>query len=141
VASASSYTGFSIGILNALAQRLKADVAVTDLGPHSQNEQLQMVVRGDADLAISAIAMTPEREQLVDFSTPYFDSGLQIMVRAQSDAPLVATIQSVLSPAIGHILVAALLIGFLLANALWLVERRSNPVFQHGYLRGVMEGL
>lgn len=29
----------------------------------------------------------------------------------------------------------------LLANVLWLVERRSKPYFHHGYLQGVMEGL
>ena len=30
---------------------------------------------------------------------------------------------------------------FVLANVLWFVERRSNPLFQKGYLRGLGEGL
>lgn len=111
-------TGFSIDLLNALGQRLKVDFAVTELGLHSENEQLQAVLRGDADLAISAIAMTPEREQLADFSALNFDSGLQIIVRAQGDAPVRVMIESVLSLATERILLAALLIVLLLANVL-----------------------
>ena len=134
-------TGFSIDLWNALAQRLKADFSLTELGSFSQSEQLQAVQRGDAEVAMSAITMTAERERQVDFTLPYFDSGLQIIVRSQNHDPFLATIESLLSPAIGQILVAALLIVVLLANVLWLVERRSNPYFQKGYLPGIVEGL
>ena len=134
-------TGFSIDLWNALARRLKADFSLTDLGSFSQSEQLQAIQRGDAEVAISAIAMTAEREQQVDFTIPYFDSGLQIIVRSQNNDPFLAMIESLLSAPIGHILVAALLIVVLLAHLLWLVERRGNPSFQKGYLPGIAEGL
>src|SRR5881392_1137599 len=73
--------GFSIDVWNEVARRLHVDftwqvVAADDLLP--------AVERGDADVA-SGLAMTPEGEKRVDFSTPYFDSGLQIMVRAQRE--------------------------------------------------------
>jgi len=55
-------TGFSIDLWNALARRLKADFSLTELGLHSQSEQLQAVQRGEAEVAISAITMTAERE-------------------------------------------------------------------------------
>lgn len=134
-------TGFSIDLWNALARRLKADFSLTELGLHSESAQLQAVQRGDAEVAISAITMTAEREGQVDFTLPYFDSGLQIIVRRQDNDPFLATIEALLLPAIGQILVAALLITVLLANVLWLVERRSNPYFQKGYLPGIVEGL
>ncbi|MDS4020036.1 MAG: transporter substrate-binding domain-containing protein [Candidatus Competibacter sp.] len=134
-------TGFSIDLWNALAQRLKADFSLTELGLHSESKQLQAVQRGDAELAISAITMTVEREQQVDFTLPYFDSGLQIIVRSQDSDPFLTMIEALLSPAIGQILVAALLIVVLLAHVLWLVERRGNPFFQKGYLAGIVEGL
>jgi len=125
-------TGFSIDLWDTLARRLHADFSWVEL--KSSSELLQAVQRGDADVAIGAITMTPEREQVVDFSHPYFDSGLQIMARAQSDSSLLNTIQRHLSPAIGQFLGAAIITMFLLANVLWLVERRNNLHFQRGYV-------
>src|SRR5262249_922774 len=132
-------TGFSIDLWNALARQLEVSSSFVEL--KTSSEQLQAVQRGDADVAISAITMTVEREELVDFSHPYFDSGLQIMVRTHGDDSFLNTIRSILSPALRHFLGAAVIIVFLLANVLWLVERRTNPHFQRGYGRGVLEGL
>jgi polar amino acid transport system substrate-binding protein len=107
----------------------------------TQPELLQAVQRGDADVAIAAITMTPEREMLVDFSHPYFDSGLQIMVRAQQENHFLSTLRSIPWQAIGQLFAAAIVIVFLLANVLWLIERRSNSHFTKGYLRAIGEGL
>jgi ABC-type amino acid transport substrate-binding protein len=134
-------TGFSIDLWNALAQRLDVKFSLTTLGPQSQSEQLKAVQHNDADVAISAITMTAERERLVDFSTAYFDSGLQIIVPVRNETPAFSVLTSLLSPTTGLILIAAFALFVLLANVLWLVERRSNPLFQRGYLRGIAEGL
>jgi ABC-type amino acid transport substrate-binding protein len=133
--------GFSVDLWTVLAQRLGVNVVVTDLGRVGAEEQLQAVRNGKADMAISAIAMTPEREQAVDFSMAYFDSGLQIMVRPEAASAWSATAAAVLTRANGEILLVGALTVLLLANWLWLVERRNNPYFQRGYLRGVLEGL
>jgi len=133
------WSGFSIDLWDALARRLNEDTAWIEV--NSIGEQLQAVNRGDAEVAIAAITMTPEREQRVDFSQPYFDSGLQIMVRAQTDSRLLDTFGSFPWLAVGQLFGAAIVIMFLLANVLWLVERRRNPNFKKGYWRGVGEGL
>ena len=124
-----------------LAQRLEAGVVVTDLGQGSDEAQVQAVRDGTADMAMSAIAMTPAREELVDFSMAYFDSGLQIMVRPETASAWRATAAAVFTRANGEILLVGALTVLLLANVLWLVERRNNPYFQRGYPRGVLEGL
>lgn len=133
--------GFSVDLWTVLAQRLGVTVVVTDLGPVDAEAQLQAVRNGTADMAFSAIAMTPAREQVVDFSMAYFDSGLQIMVRPETASAWNATAAAVLTRANAEILAAGALTVLLLANLLWLVERRGNPYFQRGYLRGVLEGL
>jgi polar amino acid transport system substrate-binding protein len=101
---------------------------------------LAAIARGEADVAVAAITMTPEREQLVDFSTSYFDSGLQIMVPVERGVSFLNTVRAVFSSGIGALALSAIVIVFVLANVLWLVERRTNPDFQHGYLRGILEG-
>ena len=134
-------SGFSVDLWTELARRLGVNVVVSDLGRGSEEAQLQAVRDGEADMALSAIAMTPAREAVVDFSTAYFDSGLQIMVRPASAGAWRVTVAAMLTRANGEILLFASLIVLLLAHILWLVERRSNPYFQRGYCRGVLEGL
>ncbi|HNC52756.1 MAG TPA: transporter substrate-binding domain-containing protein [Accumulibacter sp.] len=132
-------SGFSIDLWEALAKELAVDFSWIEFT--NANELLAAVERGDADVAIAAITMTPERDKIVDFSHPFFDSGLQIMVRTQEEEAFLATLQSIVSPAVRHFVGAAIAILFVLANILWLIERQNNPRFQQGYLRGVLEGL
>ena len=131
--------GFSIDIWYEIARRMHVDFTWERIA--RRPDLLTIVQRGDADVAISAITMTPEREKLVDFSLPYFDSGLQIMVRAQSDNSFVASLRSIPWLALGQFLAAAVVIVFILANFVWLMERRHDPSFQKPWLRGVGEGL
>src|SRR5512137_1497662 len=65
-----SLTGFSVDLWEALAQELGIQFEWVLM--NSVTEQLAAVRNGQADLAISAVSMTPEREQLIDFSHPFF---------------------------------------------------------------------
>ncbi len=132
-------TGFSIDLWNALAQSLKVNTAwveVTTVG-----DQLQAVKSGKADVAIAAITITKERENDVDFTHPYFDSGLQIMVHAQGGNHLLDVFDSMPWPTIATLLGAFFAIMFVMANVLWIVERQTSKHFQKGYLKGMGEGL
>jgi ABC-type amino acid transport substrate-binding protein len=132
-------SGFSIDLWTALAQSLKVEtrwVEVTAVG-----DQLLAVRNGDADAAIAAITITKEREDIVDFSQPYFDSGLQIMVHAQGGNHLMDVLDSIPWPTLGVLLGAFIAIMFMMANILWIVERQSSEHFRKGYLKGIGEGL
>ncbi|QGZ59447.1 transporter substrate-binding domain-containing protein [Paraburkholderia acidiphila] len=131
--------GFSIDIWYEIARRMHVDFT-WDLVAQ-QPDLLTAIQRGDADIAIAAITMTPEREKRVDFSLPYFDSGLQIMVRAQNDNSFIASLRSVPWLALAEFLAVAVVIVFMLANLVWLMERRNDPNFQKPWLRAVGEGL
>ena len=133
------WTGFSIDLWNALAQSLKVNTAwveVTTVG-----DQLQAVKSGKADVAIAAITITKERENDVDFTQPYFDSGLQIMVHAQGSNHLLDVFDSMPWPTIAALLGAFFAVMFVMANVLWIVERQTSKHFQKGYLKGMGEGL
>lgn len=130
--------GFSIDLWSEVALRMKVEFAwsrvpLADLVPAVQ--------RGDADVAIAAITLTPEREKVVDFAYPYFESGLQIMVCAGDEGRLQDLFRSVPWRALGQLLVVALAVLLLLAHVLWLLERRSNPSFRKRYGAALGEGL
>ncbi len=46
---------------------------------------LDAVKNKQADVAIAAISITAERHSSMDFSQPYYDSGLQILVATNAD--------------------------------------------------------
>jgi len=118
--------GFSVDLWNEIARRMR--VGFTWRITQDPAQVLAAVQGHDADVAIGAIPVTPESEQIVDFSVPYFDSGLRIMVRAQYEAGVVSILRSIPWSAIGHLFAVAVVIIFLLANVLWLIERRRREL-------------
>lgn len=131
--------GFSVDLWNELARRM--GVRFSWSVATSPPALLEAIGRGEADVAIAAIVITKERDRIVDFSLPYFDSGLQIMVLSGKQNAALASFDAIPWAAIGELGGIALLIVFVLANVLWLVERRANPAFQKPYWRAIGEGL
>ena len=133
-----TFRGFSIDLWEEIARRLSLNYEWIDVG--SVANQIQSVQDNSADVAIAGISMTPSREEMVDFSHPIFRSGLQIMVQAGGDEPRVEQIILAYLPNMLRVIAVGGLIAFLMANIIWLVERRKHPEFQKGYLRGIREG-
>jgi ABC-type amino acid transport substrate-binding protein len=74
--------GFDIDLMNEIAKRSGFEVEY-------ENVQFDSILRGlDADLfdaAISAMTITKEREQQIDFSDPYFNADQALLVASDSD--------------------------------------------------------
>ncbi|MBJ7258174.1 MAG: transporter substrate-binding domain-containing protein [Chthoniobacterales bacterium] len=103
-------------------------------------ELLDAVQNGSADVGVGAISITPERERLMDFSHPFYKSGLQVMARAKGEAGAFSAFRSLLNRNVGEVVVVLLLAVFLVSHILWIVERKINAEsFPEGYVRGVSE--
>lgn len=133
------WAGFSIDLWAALAELLGLEYEWIDV--ETVTNQLEAVQNGTADLAIAGISMTPEREAVIDFSHPYFNAGLQVMVQAQSGQPTFLDLIQAYAPLIARVVAIGMLIAFAMSNIVWLIERRHNPEFQHGYFPGIWDGL
>ena len=131
--------GFSIDLWNEVADRL--DIETEFVQRDTVPEVLEDVSGGTSDVAIAAISVTPEREQVVDFSYPYFDSGLQVLVRADGDGGAWQAVASVFSGEIVKPLIIFALIIVAIAHLLWLAERRDNPDFPRRYRKGIVESI
>lgn len=131
--------GYSIDLWDAVAKRL--NVAYKWEVRKTVKEVLADVTEKRADLGIAGISMTPDREAVLDFSHPFFDSGLQILARkANGPNPLAVLWKTVRSRDLRYPF--GLLFGFaiIIAHIMWLVERKNNPDFPKKYLPGVWEG-
>lgn len=133
------FVGYSIELWQLVADRLKLDYEWVEV--RTVGEQLQAVQQGDADLAIAAISMTSEREQVIDFSHPYFNAGLQIMTQEQGQSVLPDPRSFLTSPALRQIVLLGIIAAIVMAHVIWLVERKGPNDFPRGYVAGIGEGL
>lgn len=138
-AQGESFNGFSIEFWDAIARQLGLDYEFYEV--ETVGDQIAAVQNGDADAAIAGITITEEREEVIDFTFPYFDSGLQIMVTQVEISPLENALRALLSAEMMQYLSVFLLFILIIAHAMWLIERRANPNFPRGYGRGIGKAL
>jgi len=74
--------GFDMDILAEVAERAGFEYELETMDFQGIIPALQT---GNKDIAIAGITITEEREQVVDFSDPYYDSGLRLLVPANND--------------------------------------------------------
>ena len=70
--------GFDIDIMRAIGKELGYEIVFHDIG---FDDLLNVLEKGNVDVVISAVTITDERENKVDFTKPYYDSGLAIVMR------------------------------------------------------------
>ncbi len=73
--------GYDVDFAQALAKALGVKLELVATNPANRIPLLQS---GKADLIVADITITPERAQVIDFSTPYFVTGQQFLVPAGS---------------------------------------------------------
>lgn len=130
-------SGFSIDLWDELASRLGQEYVWVEY--ETVSEILEAVESGEADVAIAGISMTRERETRLDFTHPFFDAGLQIMVSSRPSYSIAEVLRLVFSPGLLLFLAFGLLAAVAMAHVIYFVERRTNPDFQQGYFHGLWE--
>jgi polar amino acid transport system substrate-binding protein len=73
--------GFDIDIVKAVAAKAGIEVKFINTPWEGIFNALS---QGDRDLVVSSVTITPERQQTMDFSDPYFDAQQLIVVKASS---------------------------------------------------------
>lgn len=75
--------GFDIDIINEVADRAGFDI---NLKTMDFNGIIPALQTGNVDVAIAGTTITDERAKIVDFSDPYYDSGLRLLVGADDES-------------------------------------------------------
>jgi len=76
------YEGFDIDMWSAIAEELGLEY---ELQPMDFNGLIPALQSGSIDAAIAGMTIKEERKEKVDFSVPYYDAGLLVLVRADED--------------------------------------------------------
>jgi len=125
---AGKLNGFSIELWEQISKKLSltSTYQVTpDVG-----KLLAAVEKGDAQVGIAAVSITAERAQHFDFSQPMFESGLQILVRAnkqsESKNPVRGLLNLLFSPTMLVWLGIAAVLILIPAHLVWFLERNHS---------------
>ncbi|MBT2581388.1 transporter substrate-binding domain-containing protein [Planococcus sp. ISL-109] len=71
------YKGIDIDLINAIAENQGFEI---DFNPMDFGGIIPALQAGQLDIAIAGMSITDERKEVVDFSDPYFDAGLSLVV-------------------------------------------------------------
>ena len=136
-----AYGGFSIELVELISARMGLEPEV--YGVNTVAKQIDDVSRGAADIAISGISITAQRELGVDFSLPVFDTGLTIMVPTEENQGLVARLGrlagAIFSSDLPLFVLVFAFVLLLSAHVIWWLERRHNPDFPEVYGKGIWD--
>lgn len=117
------FSGISIGLWQAVAERIGIEYAFRDSTLPGLFSGLQ---DGTLDVSVAALTVTAPREQKIDFTYPFYSTGLAIAVPS-GGSRVWSTIERFFSwpffTALGALAVVLLLVG----AVVWLFERRGNP--------------
>lgn len=133
--------GFAVELWDNVARELKIDYEFTTVG--TARQMVEAIQTKAADAGVGALSITAEREKIIDFSQPFYESGLQILVSKQAGgfADIIGTLfrnlftwQLVVGVAV------ALLVMFIISHLVWMYEHPVNEeMWPRSYLAGMGE--
>lgn len=134
-----AWSGISIELWRRVADQLQVTYRLSE-EPDVQS-LIEGVATGKFDVAVAALTVTAARERVVDFTEPFYVTGLGIAVPVGGEAswrPIIRTLTSFgFVQAIGVLAGLALVVGLVI----WLVERSHNEHFSGGVRKGLSTGV
>ncbi len=132
-------TGFSIDLIEAVADKLDPPRRVEYHIHRSMREHLDAVRTGRVDVGIAATSFTSDRVREMDFSLPFYQGGLGIVTQAQGSGVRVRDVAT--SPGVLYASLSLVLFLLICAHIIWLTERGQNNMFDDRWLVGVGQGI
>lgn len=132
--------GFSIDYWDEVAERLGATTEWVEF--ETVGDVVAAVQAEEVDAGIAGISITRERETLVDFSQPYYNSGLQIATQNSSGTSTATTLFNLVKSGTFIVpLLVLLVLIFIVSHLVWFFERGYDDDFPEDYRTGIIEAL
>ncbi|MGB7327993.1 MAG: transporter substrate-binding domain-containing protein [Rubripirellula sp.] len=134
-----AWNGVSIDLWREIAVDLEVESEFVEYT--SVSELLAAVQRNEVDVAVAAITVTAEREQQIDFSLPFYTSGLGVAVRKSDMGSLYLVLLSLLSIDWLKVLAGFFTVLLVIGLLAWIFERRNNHEhFDRRPVHGIWDG-
>lgn len=137
--SSGNWRGISIEFWKEIASDLKLEYEFkeTDL-----KGILNGVQDGQYDVGIAAISITSDRERSMDFTHPYFTTGLGIAVLPKGTTSVWSILRHFVGSDFFILLIILFFLTVLMGVIVWLLERKKNPEqfggdWKGGFVNGI----
>jgi polar amino acid transport system substrate-binding protein len=120
-------TGYSMELWNELCREASITSEVQVVG--SAAEMVDALKNKTADVAVAALSITSEREAVVDFTQPFYESGLRIMVAGGGGGTLASIwqmVKNLFNLQLVGLFLLLLLVMFLVSHLVWRYEHKVN---------------
>lgn len=130
-----SYSGFDIELWEAIGK---------DIGFESQYEEVEfknmfsLLNSRKFDVGIAGSTVTSDREELVDFSHHYLDSGLRILVPNNSENNTIRTVKSIFTPSVLKCILYLIMFIGICGHILWIAEKGKDAI-NDNYIPGIFD--
>lgn len=145
IASAVDWTGDQpVGVMIDIWENLAGRLGVETefLRADTFPSLLELATSGKVDVALGPIAVTEDRERMLDLTHPIFHSGLRIAVRQRNETGFLSAVQSMISWRLLELLGIVVSLALISGHLLWWFERgRNDHSFPTAYPRGVGEAI
>jgi polar amino acid transport system substrate-binding protein len=132
------WEGIAIDLWTRVAKELGRPFELQDMG---LAEMLAAVEQGKVDAAVGSLTLTSERERKLDFSHPFHTSGIGIAVQKRAGGAWAAVLERLFSGQFLAVMASLLALLATVGVLIWLAERRRNPQFHQGIVKGIGSGL
>ncbi|WP_246673915.1 transporter substrate-binding domain-containing protein [Mesorhizobium sp. B2-3-13] len=134
-----TWSGLSIDLWQKMAGRLNLRFHYVEV-PGVQ-DQIDGVVSGKFDVATAAITVTADREKAVDFTQPFFTTGLGIATPLNSQPSWRPILHALTSFGFLQAVLALIVISVVVGVLIWMFERRHNEDFGGGVAKGLFSSM
>ena len=133
-----SWSGISIELWKRVAQQLGLKYRFDET---TLDGMLVGLASGRYDAGVAALTVTADRERTMDFTHPFYATGLGIAT-VQKQAGIVAYASQILSYKFLKAILALLVVLTVVGTVIWLLERRGNrDQFGGGATKGIGNGI
>src|SRR6266850_2482439 len=132
-------TGFAVELWEAIARQAGFKYHLETAG--SAREMVDKLAAKQADIGIGALSITSEREAVINFSYPFYNSGLDIVTGSKSSS-VFDMVKVLLNAQLLKTLGLLLALVLVFSHILWLFERKVNEEeFPGTYKAGIFESI
>ena len=133
-----AWEGISIDLWQHVAERLHLRYRIEERG--SVQDLVDAVASGQVDVAVAALTVTAARRNVMDFTQPFFETGLGVAVPSNDITAWLPVLRTFVSLRFLQAVLALLAIALLVGALIWLFERRENEHYSGGAFRGLVAG-
>ncbi|MBN8709235.1 MAG: transporter substrate-binding domain-containing protein [Verrucomicrobia bacterium] len=133
--------GYAMDLWQEVAREAGIDYDVQVVG--TAQEMVDALTNKTADAAVGALSVTSKREEIMDFSQPFYESGLQILTSGKT-ASIADTIFQLVGNLLNWKLVGAftllIVVMLVISHLVWLYEHKVNEdMWPKSYRHGLWE--